>query len=76
MNRNNTNYTINKNINNTINNSIGSGIPNVKILDKNVTYKMNNSIIHENYWFQDLSGTIFNLNYALKIFPESIMNYS
>ena len=56
MNRNNTNYTIN-NIN-------GSGIPKVKILDKNVTYKMSNSLIHENYWFQDLSGTIFNLNYA------------
>jgi hypothetical protein len=71
MNRNNTNYTINKNINN----SVGSGIPNVKILDKNVTYKMSNSVIHENYWFQDLSGTIFNLNYALKIFPESSMTY-
>lgn len=67
MNRNNTNYTIN-NIN-------GSGIPKVKILDKNVTYKMSNSLIHENYWFQDLSGTIFNLNYALKIFPESSMTY-
>ena len=75
MNRNNTKYTINKNINNTINNTNGSGIPNVKIVDKNVAYKMNNSVIHENYWFQDLSGTIFNLNYALKIFPESTMTY-
>ena len=69
MNRNNTNYTINK----TINNTNGSGLPNVKILDKNVNYKLNNTILHENYWFQDLSGTIFNLNYALKIFPESTM---
>ena len=71
MNRNNTNYTINK----TINNTNGSGLPNVKILDKNVNYKLNNTILHENYWFQDLSGTIFNLNYALKIFPESNMTY-
>jgi hypothetical protein len=67
MNRNNTNYTINK-----IN---SSRIPNVKIVDKNVNYKMTNNVIHENYWFQDLSGTIFNLNYALKIFPESSMTY-
>jgi len=71
MNRNNTNYTIN----NTINNTNGSGLPKVKILDKNVNYKMANTIIHEHYWFQDLSGTIFNLNYALKIFPESTMTY-
>jgi hypothetical protein len=71
MNRNNTNYTINK----TINNTNGSRLHNVKILDKNVNYKMSNTILHENYWFQDLSGTIFNLNYALKIFPESTMTY-
>jgi len=71
MNRNNTNYTINK----TIDNTNGSRLPNVKILDKNVNYKMANNVIHENYWFQDLSGTIFNLNYALKIFPESSMTY-
>jgi len=47
---------------------------NYKISDKNVSYKMN-SAIHENYWFQDLSNTIFNLNYALKIVPESTMTY-
>ena len=41
---------------------------------KNDTYKRNNTI-NENYWFQDLSNTIFNLNYALKIFPESTMTY-
>lgn len=71
MNRNNTNYTIN----NTINNTNASRLPNVKIVDKNVNYKMSNTTLHENYWFQDLSGTIFNLNYALKIFPESTMTY-
>lgn len=71
MNRNNTNY----NINNGTSNSNGSGLPKVKILDKNVNYKMVNNVIHENYWFQDLSGTIFNLDYALKIFPESSMTY-
>ena len=47
---------------------------NYKISDKNISYKMN-SVIHENYWFQDLSNTIFNLNYALKIFPDSTMSY-
>ena len=45
-----------------------------KITDKNISYKMN-SAIHENYWFQDLSNTIFNLNYTLKILPESTMTY-
>ena len=61
--------------NNTNTNTNTSGIPNVKILDKNVNYKMNNNVIHENYWFQDLSNTIFNPNYALKIFPDSSMTY-
>jgi hypothetical protein len=63
MNRNTTSYNTNTN-----------SSPTNKILDKNVNYKMN-SVIHENYWFQDLSNTIFNLNYALKIFPESSMTY-
>ena len=36
--------------------------------NKNVNYK-HESVIHENYWFQDLPNTIFNLDYALKIFP-------
>ena len=65
MNRNNTNYTIN-----------GSGTHNnlPPITDKNVSYKIN-SAIHENYWFQDLSNTIFNLNYVLKIVPETTMTY-
>jgi hypothetical protein len=70
MNRNNTNYNIN-----------GSGIqsnsisnPKNKILDKNVNYKTNSSV-HENYWFQDLANTIFNIDYFLKIVPESSMTY-
>jgi hypothetical protein len=42
---------------------------------KNINYKRNN-LIHENYWFQDLNNTIFNMDYALKIFPESTMTYS
>ena len=36
--------------------------------NNNVSYKRN-SLIHENYWFQDLSNTIFNLDYALNIVP-------
>ena len=42
--------------------------------NNNVSYKRN-SLIHENYWFQDLSNTIFNLDYALKIVPEQTMTY-
>ena len=64
MNRNNTNYNIN-----------GSGLQSKnKILDKNVNYKINSSV-HENYWFQDLGNTIFNVDYFLKILPESSMTY-
>ena len=48
---------------------------NYKISDKNVSYKMN-SAIHENYWFQDLGNTIFNLDKALIIFPNSDMTYA
>jgi len=44
------------------------------INDKNVFY-MQNSSIHENYWFQDLGNTIFNLDKSLKIFPSSNMTY-
>ena len=53
---------MNKNNNNNNNNN------------NNVSYK-HNSLIHENYWFQDLSNTIFNLDYALKIVPEQTMTY-
>ena len=42
--------------------------------NKNVSYK-HASLIHENYWFQDLPNTIFNLDYALKIVPEHTMTY-
>jgi hypothetical protein len=34
------------------------------------------SPIHENYWFQDLAGTIFNLDYAIKIIPDLDMTYA
>ena len=68
MNRNTTNYSINH-----INSSGAQNKLNA-ISDKNVSYKLNNSY-HENYWFQDLSNTIFNLNYALKIFPDTTMTY-
>ena len=44
------------------------------ILDKNVQYTTS-STAHENYWFQDLSGTIFNLEYVLKIIPKTDMTY-
>jgi len=47
---------------------------NNKMNNNNVSYK-HTSLIHENYWFQDLSNTIFNLDYALKIVPEQKMTY-
>jgi hypothetical protein len=43
--------------------------------DKNISYSTK-SLVHENYWFQDLGNTIFNLDYALKIFPDSDMTYA
>lgn len=48
------------------------------IQDKNVQYTQQDrhqSLIHENYWFQDLAGTIFNLDKAVKIIPNSSMTY-
>ena len=45
------------------------------INDKNISYT-SKSQIHENYWFQDLGNTIFNLDNALKIFPNSDMTYA
>ena len=61
MDRENVSYSINPN--------------NKPIDDKNISY-YRKSLIHENYWFQDLGNTIFNLDYALKIFPNSDMTYS
>ena len=43
--------------------------------DKNISYSTK-SLVHENYWFQDLGNTIFNLDYSLKIFPDSDMTYA
>ena len=43
--------------------------------DKNISYS-SKSQVHENYWFQDLANSIFNLDHALKIFPNSDMTYA
>lgn len=64
MDRDNMSYSINPIINPTKN----------PINDKNIFY-MQNSSIHENYWFQDLGNTIFNLDKFLKIFPSNNMTY-
>ena len=61
MNRDNISYSINP-IKQPINN-------------KNISY-VHKSSIHENYWFQDLGNSIFNLDNALKIFPSSDMTYA
>jgi hypothetical protein len=44
------------------------------ILDKNVQYTTD-SMVHENYWFQNIVNTIFNLDYAVKIIPKADMTY-
>jgi hypothetical protein len=43
-------------------------------MNKNVQYTVS-SPVHENYWFQDLSGSIFNLDYLIKIIPNNDMTY-
>jgi len=48
---------------------------NIKNSHNTSTSYMRNSQIHENYWFQDLSTSIFNLDYALKILPSGFMTY-
>lgn len=47
----------------------------VKAINDNSVSYTQNSYIHENYWFQDLAGTIFNIDLALKIFPKGEMTY-
>lgn len=42
------------------------------LMDRKVKY-MDGA--HENYWFQDISNTIFNLDLAFKIFPTFEMTY-
>ena len=39
-------------------------------------YYTTKSSAHENYWFLDLAGTLFNLDMALKIIPNSDMTYA
>ena len=45
------------------------------ILDKNISYT-HKSTVHENYWFHDIAGTLFNLDYLVKIFPTGDMTYA
>jgi hypothetical protein len=52
-----------------------TSINTLPILDKNILYT-HQSLAHENYWFQDLSGTLFNLDYVVKILPTGDMTYS
>jgi hypothetical protein len=47
-----------------------------KPIDDKNTFYIQNNIIHENYWFQDLGNSVFNLDYALKIFPSKNMTYA
>ena len=49
-------------------------LKNNPILDKSVKYTTS-SLVHENYWFQDLPNTLFNLDYAVKIIPNMDMTY-
>ena len=74
MNRNNTSYNASNPITPMSGSILGSFMKHNNIQDKNVTY-MRNSVTHENYWFQDLSNSLFNLDFALRIFPNTNMTY-
>ena len=74
MNRNNTSYDASQLIIPMSGSILGSSMKNNKIQDSNVSY-MRNSLVHENYWFQDLGNSLFNLDFALRIFPNTNMTY-
>lgn len=74
MNRNNTSYDVSQPIIPMSGSILGSSMKNNKIQDSNITY-MQKSSVHENYWFQDLSNSLFNLDFALRIFPNQNMTY-
>jgi hypothetical protein len=74
MNRNNTLYDASQPIIPMSGSILGSSMKNNKIQDSNITY-MQKSSVHENYWFQDLSNSLFNLDFALRIFPNQNMTY-
>lgn len=77
MNRNNTSYNTSQPItpmSGSILDSTDKNMLNNKIHDSNISY-MHNSVGHENYWFQDLGNSLFNLDYALRIFPYPDMTY-
>jgi hypothetical protein len=48
----------------------------IKTESNNQYIVMPPSPLNENYWFQDLAGTIFNLDLAIKIIPNSDMTYA
>lgn len=73
MNRTNTTYEISKPVIPMSGSILGKEVK--RINDNNISY-LQNSYIHENYWFQDLAGTIFNLDLALKILPRNEMTYA
>ena len=74
MNRNNTSYDASQPIIPMSGSILGSSMKHNNIQDSNVSY-MRNSVTHENYWFQDLSNSIFNLDFVLRIFPNQNMTY-
>ena len=72
MNRTNPSYEISKPVIPMSGSLLGKEVK--AINDSSVSYTQN-TYIHENYWFQDLAGTIFNLDLALKIIPRGEMTY-
>jgi hypothetical protein len=74
MNRNNTSYNASQAITPMSGSILGSSMKHNNIQDSNITY-MQKSSVHENYWFQDLSNSLFNLDFALRIFPNTNMTY-
>ena len=51
---------------------LGEPIKKNPINDNSVNYLQSNN---ENYWFQDISGTLLNLDYLIKIIPNNEMTY-
>lgn len=58
---------------NRVNNSYSkSELP---IQDKSISYMRDTNGTHENYWFQDIAGSLFNLDNLIKILPTMDMTY-
>ena len=45
------------------------------IFNDNTIKYTHTSLIHENYWFQDLPGTIFNLDKAIQVIEEMKLKF-